>query len=125
MKANTRFGAGRKRQHGGETCQKLHVNDRVYADFPESTYCSQRTKRESKRAVRRDRYHIFFGNDVHRVENESVVLEYDEINVFASDHVDRTTNSRISENRRALLRKLNEENALNLTGTSPPRGFKD
>src|SRR5438552_18427587 len=98
MKANTRFGAGRKSQYRGETCQKLHINDRVDADFPESMYCSQRTKRESQRAVRRDRYHISIGNDVHCVENEAIIFEYDEVNVFTSNHFDRTQNCGIGEN---------------------------
>ena len=98
MKANTRFGAGSKRQYRGETCQKFHINDRVDADFADLEHCSQRTSRESEKAVRRDRYHISLGNNFHRVENEAVVFEYDEVNVFTSNHFDRTQNCGIGEN---------------------------
>src|SRR5215831_18087077 len=113
MKPNTRLRAGHKRQYRGETCQKLHINDCVDADFPHPQHRPQRTSRESEKTVRRNRYHILLGNDVHCVENESIVSKYDEINVFASDHVDRTTNCGISENGRALLRELDEKNAPN------------
>src|SRR6516165_12065284 len=113
MKPNTRFCAGRESQNRGEACQEFQINDRVDPDFSDSMHCSQRIKRESDRTVYRNRYHILFGNDLHCVENESIVLKYNEVNVFASDHVDCTTNCRISENGRALLRELNEENAPN------------
>src|SRR5262249_4440073 len=113
MKPNTRLRTSRESQNGGETCQKFQINDRVDANFSDSVHCSQRIKRQSERTVYRNRYHILLGNDVHCVENESIVLKYDEINVFASDHVDRTTNCRISENGRALLRELNEKNPPN------------
>src|SRR5438034_7216802 len=79
MKANTRFGAGRKCHYRGETCQKFHINNRVDADFPYPQHRSQRTSRESEKALRRDRYHISLGNNFHRVENESIVFEYDEV----------------------------------------------
>src|SRR5262245_55851614 len=108
MKTDPCFGPGRERQHCGEACQELHINDRVDTDFSAPTHPSQRTKREFEKAVRRDRYHIFLWNDVHCVENEAIVFEHDEINVFTSDQVDRTTNGGISENGRALLRKLDE-----------------
>src|SRR5438552_19196966 len=108
MKTHTCFGAGRERQHRGEACQEFHVNDRVDANFSDSMHGSQRTKRESERTVRRDRYHILLGNDVHCVENEAIVFEYDEVNIFTSDHVERTTNCRLSENGSALYRALDE-----------------
>src|SRR5258705_13893608 len=98
MKANTRFGAGRKRQYCGETCQKFHINDRVDADFSDLEHRLHRTSHESKKTLRRDRYHISLGNDLHDVENESIVFEYDEVNVFTPDHFDRTTNCGIGEN---------------------------
>src|SRR6266702_4580373 len=126
MKANTRFGAGRKRQQRGETCQKFQIDDSVDTDFADPQYSSQRIDRESKKTLRRDRYHISLGNDVHCVENETVVFKYDEVNVFTSHHLDRTTNCGISENGRALLRKLDEENAPNLVRSSwTPGAFKD
>src|SRR5437899_10087274 len=96
--ANTRFGAGRKRQYRGETCQKVDITDRVDADFPGLQHRSQRTSRKSEKTLRRDRYHISIGNNFHRVENESIVFEYDEVNVFTSNHFDRTTNCGIGEN---------------------------
>src|SRR4029453_11600699 len=120
MKANTRFGAGRKCQYRGETCQKFHINDRVDPDFPYLEHCSQRSGRESEKILRRDRYHIFIGNNFHRVENEAIIFEYDEVNVFTSNHFDRTQNCRIGENGLALLRKLPEENALTLAAPVPP-----
>ncbi len=98
MKANTRFSAGRKRQYRGETCQKLHVNDRVDPDFADLEHCSQRSGRESEKILRRDRYHIFIGNNFHRVENEAIIFEYDEVNVFTPNHFDRATNCGIGEN---------------------------
>ncbi len=61
-------------------------------------HCSQRSSRESEKIVRRDRYHISIGNNFHRVENEAIVFEYDEVNVFTSNHFDRTQNCRIGEN---------------------------
>src|SRR5882757_7380274 len=97
MKPNTRFGAGRKRQYRGETCQKFHINDRVDADFSDLEDCSQGTSYKFENALRRDRYHISIGNDFHRVENEAIVFEYDEVNVFTSNHFDRTQNCRIGE----------------------------
>ena len=45
----------------------------------------------------RDGYHISIGNDFHHVENEAIILEYDEVNVFTSNHFGRTKNCRISE----------------------------
>src|SRR5215212_694026 len=98
MKANPRFGACRKRHYRGETCQKLHVNDRVDADLADLKYRSQRAGGESEKALRRDRYHISIGNDFHRIENEAIILEYDEVNVFTSNHFDRAENCRIGEN---------------------------
>ena len=62
--------------------------------FRTRMHCSQRTSREPEKTVRRDRYHISLGNDFHRVENEAVVFKYDEVNVFTSDHFDRTTELR-------------------------------
>src|SRR5438105_12977783 len=99
MKANTRFGASRKRQYRGETCQKFHINDRVDADFSDLEDCSQGTTCEFENALRRDRYHISIGNDFHRVENEAVVFEYDEVNVLPPYHFDRKANRGIADNR--------------------------
>ena len=99
MKANARFGAGRKRQYRGETCQKLHINDRVDTDFADLEHCSQCSSRESEKILRRDRYHISNGNDFHRIENEAIVFEYDEVNVFTTNHFDRTTNRGKGEDR--------------------------
>src|SRR6516162_7698766 len=106
MKTDPCFGPGRERQQCGEACQELHINDRVDADFSDPTYGSQRTKRESERTVSRNRYHISRRNDFHCVENKSIVFKYDEVNVFASDHRDRTTNGGISQNGGALLYEL-------------------
>ncbi len=75
--------------------------------------------------MRSDRYHIFLGNDVHCVENETVVVKYDEVNVFNSDHLDRTTNREISENGRALLCELDEENTPKLVRPWRLRELKD
>ena len=44
------------------------------------------------------------------VQDESIVVEHDEVNVFVSHHFNRAANRRITENRRTLLRKLDEEN---------------
>ena len=63
---------------------------------------SQRTSRESEKTVRRDRYHISIGNNFHRVENEAIVFEYDEVNVFTSNHFDRTTELRDRRERLSL-----------------------
>src|SRR5439155_2551205 len=126
MKTHTGFGAGSERQHCGEAREEFHINYRVDADFPYPQHGSQRTKRKPEKAVRSDRYHISLGNDVHCVENETVVFKYNEVNVFTSHHLDRTTNCGISENGRALLRKLDEENAPNLVRSSwTPGAFKD
>src|SRR6266699_3783986 len=114
MKSRSYSRAGHERQHGREACQKFHINDRVDAEFSDPTHCLQRAKRESERIARRDRYHIFFGNDLHCIEDKAIVFEYDEVNAFTSDHVDRATNCRISENSRTLFRELDEENAPNL-----------
>src|SRR5438034_9576055 len=92
MKANTRFGAGRKRQYRRETCQKFHINDRVDADFPGLQHRSQRTSRKSEKTLRLDRYHISIGNNFNRVENESIVFDYDEVNVFMFNLFHRITN---------------------------------
>src|SRR6266536_1965187 len=109
MKANARFGAGRKCHYRGETCQKFHINNRVDADFPYPQPRSQRTSRESEKALRRDRYHISLGNNFHRVENEAIVFEYDEVNVFTSNHFDRTQNRGIGENGQSLRKLLSSE----------------
>jgi hypothetical protein len=98
MKTHTRFGASRERQHRREARQKFHIDNCINVNFSDLTHCSQRAKRESERAGRRDRYDISLGNDLHRVENEAVVFEYDEVNIFTSDHVDRTTNCGIGKN---------------------------
>src|SRR5262249_51901992 len=125
MKADTRRGPGRKRQHRGEAREEFHINDRVDANLSDSMHCPHCTQRESEEAVRHDRYHIFPRNDVHCVENEAIVFEYDEVNVFTSDHVDCTPNCRISQNGRALFRELDEENAPNLVRPWWPHRFKD
>src|SRR5947207_14053649 len=96
-KATPRSGAGRKRQYRGETCQKLHVNDRVDADFPHLQQRPQRASRQSEKTLRRDCYHISIGNNFHHVENEAIIFEYDEVNVFTSNHFNRTTNCGIRE----------------------------
>ena len=57
-----------------------------------------------------DRDHVFLGNDFHRVEDEAVVLEDDEVNVLAPDQFDRAADGGISQNGRALLREFDEEN---------------
>src|SRR5215469_17114893 len=115
MKANARFGTRRKGQYRGKTCQKFHIDDGVDSDFADLQYSSQRIDRESEETLRRNRDHIPNGNDFHRFENEAIVFEYDEVDVFTSNHFDRTTDCGIGENSRALLRELDEENALNST----------
>src|SRR6266481_7639701 len=125
MKPNARFGAGQKRQYRREPCQKLHVNDRVDADFPHLQHRLQRTSRESEKTVRRDCYHISIGDNFHRVENEAIAFEYDEVNVFTSNHFDRTQNCGIGEDGRALLRELDDENAPNLVRAWTPGASKD
>jgi len=92
---HTRFGAGRKRCYRGEARQKFHINDRVDAD---PGHRSQRTARKSEKILRRDRYHNSIGNDFHHVENEAIIFEYNEVNVFTSNHFDRAQNCRIGEN---------------------------
>src|SRR6266446_5473895 len=99
MKPNARLGTGRKRQYCGEARQKFHINDRVDADFPRPQHRSQGISRESEKALRRDCYHIPLWNDFHRVENKAIIFEYDEVYVLTSNHVDRTTNRGIGENR--------------------------
>src|SRR5581483_2943398 len=99
MKANSRFSAGSKCQYRGETCQKFHINDRVDTDSSYLQYGSHGISRKSEQALRRDRYHIFLRNDFHRVENEAIIFEYDEVNVFTSDHFDCATNRRKGEDR--------------------------
>src|SRR5262249_29632582 len=113
MKPNTRLRAGRESQNRGEACQEFQINDCVDADLSDSMHCSHRINGKSDGTARRNRYHILLGNDVHCVENESIVLKYDEVNIFTANHFDRTTNCRISENGRALLRELDEKNAPN------------
>ncbi len=95
---HTRFGAGRKRCYRGGARQKFHIYDRVNADFPDPKHRSQRTGRKSEKILRRDRYHISIGNDFHHVENEAIIFEYNEVNVFTSNHFDRAQNCRIGEN---------------------------
>src|SRR5262245_45616757 len=125
MKTHPCFGACRERQYCGETCQKFHINDRVDANFSDPQHRSQRTERETEKTVRRNRYHIFRGDDLHCVKNEAIVFEYHEVNVFPSNHVDRMMNCRISENGRTLFRELDEENAPNLTWPWWSSAFKD
>src|SRR5436305_8384022 len=110
MKANTRFSAGHKRQHRGETCEKLHINDCVDSDFADLEHCSQCAGRESEKILRRDRYYISIGNNFHRIENEAIVFEYDEVKVFTSNHLNATKNVGLGENVLAFLFKLHEEN---------------
>src|SRR5881409_3635936 len=88
----------RSRQYRGETCEKLHINDCVDADFADLEHCSQRAGREFEKILRRDRYYISIRNNFHRIENEAIVFEYDEVNVFTSNDFDRTKNCRIGEN---------------------------
>jgi hypothetical protein len=92
------IGAGRKRYYRGEARQRFHINDRVDADFPDPERRSQRTGGKSEKVLRRDRYHISIGNDFYHVENEAIIFEYDEVNVFTSNHFDRAQNCRIGEN---------------------------
>src|ERR1700756_5675736 len=125
MKSNTRFRAGCESHNRGEAGKEFQVNNPIDADSSNSMHCSQRTQREAERTARRERYHISLGNDAHCIENEAIVFEYNEVNVFASDYVDRPTNCRISENGRALLGELDEENAPNLTRPGWRRGLKD
>src|SRR6266550_3177976 len=98
MKANTRFGAGHKCQHRREACQEFHINDRIDANSPDPKHRSQRASRQPEKTPCRDRYHISLRNNFHRVENESIVFEYDEVNVLTADHLGRTTNRGIGEN---------------------------
>ncbi len=115
LKANARFSAGGKRQNGREACQEFQIDYCVDANFSGLKHRLQRTSRESEKTLRRDRYHICIGNNFHRVENDAIIFEYDEVNIFTSNHFDLAQNCWIGENGRALLRELNEENAMDLT----------
>src|ERR1044072_329279 len=113
MKTHACFRACRERQYRGKACQEFHVNDRINADLSDSMHCSHRTERECERSVRSERYYILLGNDIHCVEDAAIVFEYHKVDVFASNHLDGTTNCRISENGGSLLCELHEQNAPN------------
>jgi hypothetical protein len=52
------------------------------------------------------------------VQDESIVVEHDEVNVFASHHFNRAASRRITENRRTLFRELDEENLTDVRASS-------
>jgi hypothetical protein len=47
-----------------------------------------------------------------------MIVEHDEVNVFASHHFNRAVNRTITENRRTLLRELDEENLTDVRASS-------
>jgi hypothetical protein len=57
------------------------------------------------------------------VQDESIVVEHDEVNVFASHHFNRAAHRRITENRRTLLREPDEENLTEVRASS--KDFSD
>src|SRR6266496_627885 len=125
MKANPRFGAGRKCQYRGEAGQKFHINDRVDADLACAQDCAQGAPGERDRTFCRDGDHILLRNDLHCVENEAIVLKYDEVDVLASDHSRRAADCRISEDGGPLLRELDKENPSDLARPRWTRRLKD
>jgi hypothetical protein len=64
-------------------------------------------------------------NDLHHVENEAIVLKYDEVDVLASDHSRRATDCRISEDGGSLFRELDKENPSDLAQPRWTRRLKD
>ena len=110
VKTDARSRTRQEGQQGGKASKEFHVHRGIDPNSASAQNRPQRPTGERERTPRVDRDHIFFGNDFHRVEDEAVVLEDDEVDVLASDQFGRATNRGISQNGRALLREFDEEN---------------
>src|SRR5690349_4323223 len=114
MKSNATFCTRHESENRGEAREEFHVYDSIDPNTSRLENGAKRTGGERHGVRDWDRNHIFLGNDFHRVEDESVVFEYHEVNIFPSDQSDCVTDCGIRKNGRSLFGEFDEENAATL-----------
>src|SRR5205807_6529962 len=53
---------------------------------------------------------ILFGNEMHHIENKTVLFEHEKVDILTPNHRNGSTDCMVCKDRGTLLRKLHEQN---------------
>ena len=109
VEADTSAGAGEEGQDGRGAGEEFHVHGCVDPGAADLARGAEHVEDGAGNAGGADGEDVFPGDEFHGVEDETVFLEYPEIDVLAADELDRAANGVVGEDGGPLLDEFDED----------------
>jgi hypothetical protein len=69
-----------------------------------------------------DRDDVLFWNQMHYIENETILFEYEKEDLLCAYHLNRPADGVVGKHRGTLFGKFNEQNLFRFAGDAPSSG---
>src|SRR5262245_32219699 len=99
----------KKTNRGRKTREKLAIDDRVDSPFRQRANSSKRIESGCNQIVAPDGQDVFTRQERHHVKDETILLENQEIDVFAPDQLRRAANGGARQHCGTLLRQFDKQ----------------